>query len=355
MRLRDKPYTVAVVAGSLLFSATIIVLWLARTMTEDAAPREPKPVATWSPAKTSRPKAEDGSASGSEGPPLASRFLRDGKPLRPTAEQIDAHLASRNRNLDSLLSAFRITGYKGFLTEALERFPDDPRTVLAALPLEKDPDRRLEMVEAFKRAEPGNAMGNCLAARALLDMGRKDEALAELQDLAGKPFDDFSLISLQADEEVYLEAGIPPVEARMNLLYSQNKPHTLQIRKLGTEIAEMREAYRSSGDEASAEALLEIQTGLGRQMQDGDSIIDSLVGMALEKQVLKDIDSDEARARLQEIDFKKEAMNQQSQAVSELMKNPEVPESDWLLYFDRTKLFGEAAANNWMIERHPSP
>lgn len=37
----------------------------------------------------------------------------------------------------------------------------------------------------------------------------------------------------------------------------------------------------------------------------------------------------------------------------ELMKDPEVGENDWLLYFDRVKIFGEAAANDWMTERYP--
>jgi hypothetical protein len=39
--------------------------------------------------------------------------------------------------------------------------------------------------------------------------------------------------------------------------------------------------------------------------------------------------------------------------VTELMKDPAVPESDWMLYFDRVKLFGETAANDWMLEKYP--
>ncbi len=37
------------------------------------------------------------------------------------------------------------------------------------------------------------------------------------------------------------------------------------------------------------------------------------------------------------------------------MENATVPESDWLLYFDRAKLFGERAAMDWMLGKHPEP
>jgi hypothetical protein len=39
--------------------------------------------------------------------------------------------------------------------------------------------------------------------------------------------------------------------------------------------------------------------------------------------------------------------------IPPLMADGSVPESDWLLYFDRVRLFGENAANSWLLEKHP--
>lgn len=65
--------------------------------------------------------------------------------------------------------------------------------------------------------------------------------------------------------------------------------------------------------------------------------------------------SEEAAARLEELAQQKQSLTDRSKQVTNLMKDPAVPEGDWLLYFDRVKLFGEAAANDWMLEKHPQP
>jgi len=357
MSLGNKPYRLAAIAGLVLFALTILVFWLASTTPKDAPSPDQMPAVAVRPS-TGTPRSKTGNSTPAPRPAMGSfvsRLSNGGEGIRLSREQIDAFVGSRGRNVDSLLSAFRLSGDEAFLREALERFPNDPQTLTTALRFESDPGKRLKMAEAIKRADPGNAMGCGMAAVALLDMGRKDEAFAELQALSGKPFDELTLISSQNDEEAYLASGVSAAEAKMTALYSQSSPHILQLRKLSTEMAEMRAAYRSSGDPESAETLLQIQLGLGRQLQSGISTVESLVGMAMEKQGLKDIDSDDARSRLEEIDLQNEMMREQSRVVSELMKNPSVPESDWLLYFDRLKLFGESAANTWMTDRYPAP
>ncbi len=81
--------------------------------------------------------------------------------------------------------------------------------------------------------------------------------------------------------------------------------------------------------------------------------MDSLVGMTYERNAWSDIGSDDARAYLSALESRKDAMVNKSRQVEALMKDSSVPDSDWLFYMDRAKLFGEQAANDWMVQKHP--
>ena len=56
--------------------------------------------------------------------------------------------------------------------------PTTPQVLLASLEYQTDPSKRLEILEALKRADPDNGLADCLSARVLFDLGKNDEALA---------------------------------------------------------------------------------------------------------------------------------------------------------------------------------
>jgi hypothetical protein len=269
------------------------------------------------------------------------------------AEQIQAFVDGQNRSVDSLLSAFRLGGDQAFLKEAMERFPDHPQVLMTSLSQEQNAEQRLAILENLKRVDPNNALGNCMAARSLLELGRKQEALEELQISIGKPVNDFTVASAQNDEEAYLASGLSPAQAKLMALYGGSKSLLFQFRSLADGMRELRGDYQAAGDEQSVETLRGIQVGLARQLQEGGSLVDILVGMVVEKEALKDAGSEEATARLEEINQERQLLTGRMTQVTELMKDPAVPEGDWLIYFDRMKLFGEAAANDWMLEKYP--
>ncbi len=270
-----------------------------------------------------------------------------------TATQIDRFVNARNRGVDALLSAFRLGGGAAFLQEAMERFPNHPHVLLASLSQENDAAKRLVILENLKRADRGNALGNCLAARALLDLGRKDEAFEELQKVAGKPVNDFTIASVQNDEEAFLFSGFPAPEAKIMALFGSTKTAMLQLRNLADSMGELRGIYQSEGDEDSAQAVRDLQIGLGQQLQGSGTLVDELVGIVVEKKALQGLDSEEPLARLEEMEQRKESLLGNSKRVMAMMNDPSVAESDWMLYFDRAKLFGEAAANDWLLARYP--
>ncbi|MCW1885269.1 hypothetical protein OKA04_11060 [Luteolibacter flavescens] len=270
-----------------------------------------------------------------------------------SAAQIHAFVSGRNRSMESLLSAFRLGGGKAYLEEALERFPDHPQVIFASLSEAHDPAKRLAVLENLKRVDPGNALGYCLSARGLLDLGKKDEALAELRQMAGKPVNDFTVANAQSDEEAYLSSDYPATKAKMAALFGSTKTEILRLRNLGDSMAKLQAEYESAGDSGSAQEVRDLQIGLGRQLQNSGTIVDALVGMVVEKSALAGLDSAESQARLEEMARQKETLTGNAERIMALMGDPAVEEGDWSLFFDRAKLFGAAAANDWMLEKYP--
>lgn len=278
----------------------------------------------------------------------------EGKLSTLSGNEIDAFLQSRHRSAESLLAAYQLSGDDAYLIEALQKFPQDPAVLLTSLRLSSDPAENLRTLEALKLADPGNGLGNCLAAKALFDLGRTDEALAELLRMSGKPLDDYMILSCQTVEEAYSAAGFSSLEAKITSVYSATKP---SLMKMGSPLIKnleaMRNAYEASGNQEGVDSIRRIQTEIGTRLGNAGSVVDELVGILHEKAALKGLDSPEAADRLREIEQRKTALTEASWKIPELMENPAVPESDWVSYFDRVKLFGEKAANNWILERYP--
>lgn len=286
---------------------------------------------------------------------LAEQLADEGNKPVVSRGQIQAFLNARNRSADSLLAAFRLMGDEAFLNEALERFPENPQVLLTKLSREGNPAAKLKILEVLKRTDPDNGLVNCLAARNLFELGRGEGAIAELRESRGKPLEDFLVSSCQTDEEAYLSAGVTPASAKMTALYSSTAAHVIQLRNLAKDIQQARDSHQPGADGASPEDLREIQMEIGQQLQGGVSLVSKLVGMVLEKGILKGDDSEDSVARLQELDQRREELTSHQLKISEQMKNPDIPETEWALYFDRIKIFGEAAANDWMLERYPAP
>jgi hypothetical protein len=273
-----------------------------------------------------------------------------------TPQEIETYLQSQNRNAGALLAAFRMTQDKAFLTEALEKFPNHPHVLFCALQVSEDPAKRLELLESFKRADPDNGIGNLLAARALIDLGRDGEAVSELLQSSGKPIKDFAEQSNQNFTEAYLSAGFSPLEAKVaGHAGSMTSWLMLMGDPVWKKLEETRLEYESSGNVAGVQSLRDIQFEMGRTLQQDGSLLDSMIGLVYEKKAWKGIDSPESAAFLQDLDQRTKTLKGYTQKFTTLVESPSVPESDWLLYFDRVKLFGEKAAVDWLLEKHPQP
>lgn len=285
---------------------------------------------------------------------LAKLFPADQFP-KLTSHEIETYLQAQNRSAGALLAAFRMTQDNALLTEALEKFPNHPQVLFSALQVSEDPAKRLELLESFKRADPDNGIGNCLAARTLIDLGRDEEAITELLQSSGKPIKDFTEQSNQNFTEAYLSAGFSPLEAKVAGHAGSNTSWLLLMGDpVWKKLDETRRNYESSGNAAGVQSLRDIQSEIGRNLQQDGSMLDSMIGLTYEKKAWKGIDSPESAALLEDMNQRSNTLRELSQKFHSLVESPSVPESDWLLYFDRVKLFGEKAAVDWLLEKHPA-
>jgi hypothetical protein len=349
MNSRRKPY---LVAASLLLAAIALLLWppgrqsISPTtpLSSGQAARRPAP----SPSVTSvtSPRSTRGLA----------RFVKladKGELPKLTREQIDVYLQAQRRTAGSLLAIFQLTDDETFLREAIEKFPYDPQVLITSLQLRNDPAERLEILANLKRADPDNSIANCLSARILFDLGNNDGALAELSETFGKTMRDYNLLSQQNVEEAYLSSGYSAVEAKLATMVQATKPLLMQMPNVADGLKKQRAAAAAAGDEEGVRSSREIQLEMARQIQKGNCLLDTLLARNLEKRVLKEIGTPESQARIAELDEQTKSMRDQATKIPILMANTAVPESDWLLYFDRLKMLGEPAANAWLLEKHP--
>lgn len=311
-------------------------------------------------------------------PPVAVRLwerLKDDDWPRLDPASVEVFLAQRNRSAEALLTAAETTGDKGYLREAMERFPDDPRVAYAAYffggPLLNDapsgpdqpagPERR-RWLERFKAAAPDNALPHYLAASDDFKAGRTDAAVTELLAAAGKPLWDPALEAIQNREEAYRAAGMSEAEAKAAAYSTQFLPHLPELKRLGLNLVELANAYRQAGDAASAGAALQLAVELGRELdRSAPFLISDLVAVAIEINALKAADpaaplgsqGQTVQGRLDELQRRREELKALGQQWEGLL--PTLSEQDLIGYFDRAKLLGEPNAIRWLLQMHGRP
>ncbi len=301
---------------------------------------------------------------------LYARLAREeSEKLRP--EQLEGYLATNHRSAGSLLAAYGATGDRAFLREAMEKFPNDPHVALAAYYLAGPYDsqqpasgERRRWLEALRNSDPGNALGSYLAAADLFKSGQTEAALKALTEAADRPcLNQFILENLQNGEEAYTAAGYSEAEAKGRAAMEVPLPQYVDLKLAGTKLAELAASYRQAGDEASAQAALQMGLALGERLSSGksESLIQELVGIAVQKRLLSEVspgaavdaEGRTAQARLDQLLQHREdlkALARQSEDALQTMSDQDIGH-----FFDRTRSFGEEAAMRWVVERVRQP
>jgi len=284
-------------------------------------------------------------------------------PLRP--EQLEAYLEVNHRGVESLLGAYRTTRDKALLQEAAEKYSNDPRVDFEAAHFGAPEDRR-KWLDVFKSSAPDNALPNYLSANDYFQTGDKTRALQELQAAAAKSnFQDYFADFVQNATEAYPPAGYSEAEAKTLAASQALLPHLASLKQVGVSLADMAQSYRESGDAGSAQAALDMAVTLGARLNQPDSptLIQMLVGIAVEKKALGTLDpASPYGPNGQTVQAALDALTQQREGLKTLAKPLDetlltrVPESDLISYRERQLLFGAQPAMEWLTTKYgPAP
>lgn len=325
------------------------------TTGQETAPRS-KPAVAATPAPASR---TPGLASSTNW--MDSLFGTNGATSELPREVFDRWLASGRTNAEDLLAARQAGGGKEFLRRALTNFPHDPRVLLAATALDDGPEAQRERLDRFKAAAPDNAMADYLSARDHFQNGRPEQAVTELLVASGKSgFNDYTIDSMQNTEELYLQAGKSPAEAKALATASALLPQMAHFRELARDMAALQEKYLAAGDPASVERLAQLGWFMGERLGNSEgsrTLIGQLVGIAAQRTILAPLDQQKRYEFLQgtvpeylaQLDQRRDAVRASTQFYEQWMR--QASEQELISYFDRVKLYGEAEALKWMRQR----
>jgi len=168
----------------------------------------------------------------------------------------------------------------------MRKFPNDPQVAFeAAFKKDASSEERHQWLEALKKSDPENSLPDYLSALDYFKAGQTDQAVRELISASGKKqFHDYTLDRVQDDEEAYLAAGYSAAEAKTIPSSQLLLPQLQQLKSLGLTLADLAKSYQQSGDEASAQAALQMAANLGQRYKStpGETEVSWLVGMAVE-------------------------------------------------------------------------
>jgi hypothetical protein len=289
-----------------------------------------------------------------------------GQPKLPR-EKVEAWLAKHNRNAASLLAAFHAQDDTNYLNEATTNFPNDPHVELAVLARDEFPADRRKWLDLFKASSPSNSLANYFSAQDYFKNGNTDAAVNELLAASGKTqFDNHGMETQLDAEELYLDSGKSSREATsfaMSDMSAEDLPELATIKGVDHGIADLMQQKLAAGDADSAANLAQMGMMIGDKLNSGDSgkyLINQLVGTATEAIVLQHLDQNTAYDFL---DGQTPAQvlqenKQQKVALRGMLTNfqaayPSLTDAELNNYVQRSRIYGEAAAMQWVVQQHP--
>jgi RNA polymerase sigma factor (sigma-70 family) len=284
------------------------------------------------------------------------------KEIKLTSGQLEPFLKATGRNATTLLAAFRTSGDRALLQEAMQKYPNDPNVAFeASFDKELSPEEKRQWLNNFEKAAPNNAMANYLSALNYFRTGQTDQAVQELTAAHGKGFEDYTVSRVEDDVEAYLSAGYTVADAKVLASSQLLLPQLAQMKQLSQSMFQVADAYTQAGDAASAQAVLQTAQGLGQRysaQSPGEPEVSALVGIWIERKALQGMDPNSpygdrgqtVQDRLNELTQLNTSLRSLGEQASNLY--PNLTEQDWIIYKDRWMMFGEANAQQWVLNKY---
>ena len=279
-------------------------------------------------------------------------------------EQIEAYLQQNHRSLESLLAAFQVSHDLAYLREAATNSPSNPAVQFAVIANNLFPEEQRKWIDAFKASSPDNALAWYFSAAEYFKSKQPDQAIQELSQGTRRQFyDGYPVQSGQAVEEMYTSAGWPALAAKAGApgTASSLGPYVNALKALANDTLQAQQQYAGQGDASSANSLAALGMQLGDQLRRTSGFIDQLVGIAIEKKILAQLDpaaSYDFLGRpvsqvLTELDQQRQNTRQALQIRDQI--RPTLNENELNNYWDREKLYGEMYAIQWLQSKYHQP
>jgi hypothetical protein len=335
-------------------------------LSETSTPADPAPSVQSS--NTSRPIESPAPFVPPEKTILQRLVRHDTNVFKLSPDELLKFLARNGTNAESLLAAFNVTSDKEFLREAVRRYPESAFVLVSALAHNVSPEQRGEWIEQLKRIAPDNPLANYFSARDHLKNQQPELALQEFTDASSKKgFHDFTVERIQGLEDMYLGAGHSAAESKALAMSSVQIPTIRHLRELGREMSKLQRQYADAGDAESAQILARHGLSLAANLNNGgaQSLISQMVGNVVEKEFLRGLDADanydfmiqSPAERLAQLQAQDKSIRDSARFFDHWMQ--QANEGQLVSYFDRLKLYGEAAALQWartqLPETSPAP
>jgi hypothetical protein len=289
-----------------------------------------------------------------------------GKDPKLTSDQVEAYLKASGRSAANLLAAFRTSGDPALLKEAMEKYPNDTQVAFeAAIRKDLSPEEQRQWLNTFEKSAPDNALANYLSALNYFNSGQIDQGVQELSAASTKQqYRDYTPSRWKDDEEAYLSAGYSVTEAAYLATFELGLPQLAPIKQLGQDLVDLANAYNKSGDGASAQVVLQTAVNLGQRYfppAAGQAVSDQLVGLAIEKAAFSAMDPNNPYGDSgQTVQDQLNQISQQRMAYKDLVQRvdvvlPTISDQDWINYTDRWLMFGELAADQWVVGKYGQP
>jgi RNA polymerase sigma factor (sigma-70 family) len=289
------------------------------------------------------------------------------KQIKLTREQVESFLQKNGRNAANLLAAYRTSTDPELLTEAMQKFPNDPQVAFEAVEatslgrLHLTPEEQRQWIDAFEKSAPNNSLANYLSAINYFNAGQIDEGVNELSNLSGKTLDDYTVSRAENDMEAYLGAGYSTAEAEQFGTSQLVLPQLGQLKQLAQQMSDLANVYRQTGNSDKAQSVLLMADTLGQQYANpssGEPTISQLVGIAIEKIALSAMDPNApygdngqtVQDRINQLVQQRTQLQQVNSQIEKLF--PLMTSQDLIIYKNRWLMFGEQNAQQWLIGKY---
>ena len=180
--------------------------------------------------------------------------------------------------------------------------------------------------------------------------------VALAQSLDNPLYADYTQKVVAGSEQAFLDAGYEPTAAAFAAMFSIPFVQVQTVMNVSENLKQLQDEFIRSADFDAAEPTVIIGLTLGQRIQDqGPYLIDQLVGVAIEKQFLQQLDpltqagpgGQTAGERLDALDSKLLEIKQLSSAGME--KFAAADEATQSQYLAKLKAEGELAAIRWLV------